>query len=565
MAKQKQNQDDLAELVFPAGGVELTHPSLMGRPDSTPLAENVRYFEPLTGRGRGGSRPGIDRFIDEQASGSNPIQHIAAIVTVDGEMIDFSFDGPNQMFPGVYAGIGFIDFDFVPIPFPDFGIVDGIPFAGGSGYPPEASRKKKNQKIKVSLTGGEIEVDINTSNALQAMMVASDDGPLDAETLAGKHVILHTDSPGNVGDDVDGGTIGHFLVSADEAKKVYYWVTVVSGLGNVVAKSNREWIRFKDPGASPGPDPEIVQYANTHIFTSDPNSFDFGNSTTPFQFDPFTIGHLLVAVLVIKDSVTLALSALSDTNSNTWTFASASPAEANGARIYVWYCINNATDDIDFTVNLGAGHGDAALAVLEIKNIIDSSPIFAAIAGDGGEVIGNVTASPYTFSTYPLTKRGGGQHDLYLGIFGGIYTTAAGVPGSLAGSRFTLRNIDDSVDTVIPTANLVVEDAVNPSLDDGVHKITITAGGGGYTSPPTISFTGGGGSGAAATAVLTAGVVTSITINAPGSAYSSTPTVVFTGDGTGAAAVVNATVTPEVTHQFHGFNYVSIAICFKQA
>jgi hypothetical protein len=64
-----------------------------------------------------------------------------------------------------------------------------------------------------------------------------------------------------------------------------------------------------------------------------------------------------------------------------------------------------------------------------------------------------------------------------------------------------------------------------------VTSITITNGGSGYTTLPTISFTGGGGTGATATAVLTPTSITSITVTAAGSGYTSAPTVGFTGGG----------------------------------
>lgn len=72
---------------------------------------------------------------------------------------------------------------------------------------------------------------------------------------------------------------------------------------------------------------------------------------------------------------------------------------------------------------------------------------------------------------------------------------------------------------------------------NGVASVTVTSGGSGYTSPPTVSFSGGGGSGAAATATVVANVVTAVTVTNPGSGYTSPPTVSFSGGGgTGAAA-----------------------------
>lgn len=83
----------------------------------------------------------------------------------------------------------------------------------------------------------------------------------------------------------------------------------------------------------------------------------------------------------------------------------------------------------------------------------------------------------------------------------------------------------------------------NQSASNGVDGVTITNGGTGYTSAPTVTLTGGGGTGATATATVSGGVVTAITITNAGSGYTSAPTVAFSGGGgTGAAgtAVIGA-------------------------
>jgi FtsP/CotA-like multicopper oxidase with cupredoxin domain len=77
-----------------------------------------------------------------------------------------------------------------------------------------------------------------------------------------------------------------------------------------------------------------------------------------------------------------------------------------------------------------------------------------------------------------------------------------------------------------------------------VQSVAVTAGGNGYTSPPTVSFLGGTGAGATATATLS-GSVGSISVTNPGSGYTSIPTVSITGDGTGATA--KAALSGEVT------------------
>ena len=77
-------------------------------------------------------------------------------------------------------------------------------------------------------------------------------------------------------------------------------------------------------------------------------------------------------------------------------------------------------------------------------------------------------------------------------------------------------------------------------------RVTVTSGGSGYTSVPTVDFVGGGGSGATATATVTGGAVTGVTVTGLGTGYTTPPTSVnFTGGGgSGAAAVV--TFEPEM-------------------
>lgn len=81
------------------------------------------------------------------------------------------------------------------------------------------------------------------------------------------------------------------------------------------------------------------------------------------------------------------------------------------------------------------------------------------------------------------------------------------------------------------------------SLSGSVTGLTITAGGTGYTTAPTVTIgaPGAGGIQATAEATVTGGVVTALTITNPGSNYTSAPTVTITGEGTSATAT--ATVT----------------------
>lgn len=82
-----------------------------------------------------------------------------------------------------------------------------------------------------------------------------------------------------------------------------------------------------------------------------------------------------------------------------------------------------------------------------------------------------------------------------------------------------------------------------------VTSVTVTNGGTGYTSAPTVSLTSGGGSGAAAKAIINGGVVTQVLITSNGTGYTSAPTVGFTGGG-GASAAGTAVINQLSSVQF---------------
>ena len=97
-----------------------------------------------------------------------------------------------------------------------------------------------------------------------------------------------------------------------------------------------------------------------------------------------------------------------------------------------------------------------------------------------------------------------------------------------------------------PTATFLVgTGAVGVGLIGiGVQSVTITNGGSGYVSPPTVSFSGGGGTGAQGFATVVGGVVTGVTITNNGSGYSSAPSVGFGGGGGTGAAGTAVEVNP---------------------
>ncbi len=96
------------------------------------------------------------------------------------------------------------------------------------------------------------------------------------------------------------------------------------------------------------------------------------------------------------------------------------------------------------------------------------------------------------------------------------------------------------------------EDAVNAVRQrgwaTGIKSITVTSGGTGYVSEPTVTISGGGGSGATATAKIEEGQVVAITLDMDaiygttlGEGFTSAPTITISGGG-GSGATATATI-----------------------
>ena len=126
------------------------------------------------------------------------------------------------------------------------------------------------------------------------------------------------------------------------------------------------------------------------------------------------------------------------------------------------------------------------------------------------------------------------------------------------GSQFTFSkaSLSQSPDDAIIVSNKGQK--INPCIDlyaaadsspyNSIESITITAGGSGYSSPPTVVIAGTTGpaagtpgSSASATATLTGGAVTGITLANGGTGYTNGAVVSFTGGG-GSGATATASV-----------------------
>lgn len=111
MAKQLQSEDTDQDLHFPLAGVDTSmafdqQPNRMvaaGRyARTTAKATNVRSFDPVSDRMRGGQRPGIVRHVASQISSTNPVQELVSVVITTGII-----PGTGQTVSPIFGAAGF--------------------------------------------------------------------------------------------------------------------------------------------------------------------------------------------------------------------------------------------------------------------------------------------------------------------------------------------------------------------------------------------------------------------------------------------------------------------------
>ncbi len=93
--KPMQTPEQTQEIRFPLAGVNQSN-AFSNQPNTpmpdgdyartAPLGVNVRSYDPSTDRRRGGARPGIQKFIQGQVSGTNPIQSLMSCVVTSGQV-----------------------------------------------------------------------------------------------------------------------------------------------------------------------------------------------------------------------------------------------------------------------------------------------------------------------------------------------------------------------------------------------------------------------------------------------------------------------------------------------
>jgi hypothetical protein len=88
--------DTPATAPFPTKGLDVSHAHGVQPPGTTPVGTNVRVCEPSTLRLRGGSRPGLGKYVAGQVPvGSELVQELNTVIIADAAAIDGGIDDPG--------------------------------------------------------------------------------------------------------------------------------------------------------------------------------------------------------------------------------------------------------------------------------------------------------------------------------------------------------------------------------------------------------------------------------------------------------------------------------------
>lgn len=93
MGKPIIPEEAFVDMPFPVNGTDVSDAFDSQHPNTTPDAMNVRTFEAITHRARGGSRPGLSKHINQKVGGlTSEIQHLQIIVDPQADALSANFD-----------------------------------------------------------------------------------------------------------------------------------------------------------------------------------------------------------------------------------------------------------------------------------------------------------------------------------------------------------------------------------------------------------------------------------------------------------------------------------------
>ena len=256
------------------------------------------------------------------------------------------------------------------------------------------------------------------------------------------------------------------------------------------------------------------------------------------------------------------------------TVANQSNANYNG-QYQVVGVTNTSTITVTSTQNLAVG-----MIVSNISTTLTLTGVTQASPSAGYVTFGFAQQGT---AQNPVTPFAAGATIVVSGINGltaynGTYTVVTGTPtsvvvtssatgawiqgtnGGTIATPFAYVPSSTIIQSIISSTQFTVSPAcwvqygavISSSQIATVASITITNGGSGYTTAPTLTFSGGGAiTQAIGTCTITGGVITGVTLVSPGYGYTSTPTITLSQVLNGAllSAIITSTVTIQTVAQ----------------
>ena len=166
------------------------------------------------------------------------------------------------------------------------------------------------------------------------------------------------------------------------------------------------------------------------------------------------------------------------------------------------------------------------------------------------------TGSAYNYKFTVSSARANhtvGESWAYTGSASTTVWTSSEAHGLSVGDIIQLASGSGSVTNISQATNYYVKTVPSTTTltlstsntESTISAITVTAGGSGYTSAPTVAISADAGSSATATATISGGAVTAISVTGAGSGYNNGATVTISGGGgSGATATVTLVDVP---------------------
>lgn len=398
MTKLIQSPENLQDIPFPLAGLDLSAGFGEQRPGTTSEAVNVRGIEPLAERARGGSRPGLARYLDDQVPPSEgEIQDLNLVILPSAEAQGISFDDVavlDTIFQledpsGARALLGDLSTGWI--------------YVGGSGYhtPKTYTRQHRPRIDSVS--------------------------PADIDFAGGDTVTILGENLGDMTATVKFGTNTATVLSNDGSTAIVTSPSYSPTTADVTLDVSVQTTLGRNENTAN----DDINYNRIRHVQSTGQGFDNSTSARSLAFTSnVTAGNLLLAWVSTYGIGADRTVSLTDTQGNTWILAGYA-ATVNATRISLWYCRAGTSGPCTVTFTPSAtvysGFGLQEYSGVKTSNYLDDEDNSDLIPG----------GSPMRITSLSVAANGS---LVVCGFSQDFFGSNSFTPGAGFTSRITLNN-----------------------------------------------------------------------------------------------------------------------------